>query len=224
MLTFIHVSMPNKIPEISPKFVDGKRMYETPDGNFPSITTVLGKLPRFSFGIKNWIEKVGEDFAKFESKRCLERGSQFHKIVQSYLENKFDTNGFGLLAKSLFENTKDEINQINFIQGVELPLWSKELSIAGTTDCIGNYKNTLSVIDFKTATRPKKKEWLTSYFLQETAYSLMYEERVGIPIEQLVTIVSSEDGQVKVFVESRDNFVDELKGCLAEFQQNKVVA
>ncbi len=47
---------------------------------------------------------------------------------------------------------------------------------------------------------------------------------MGIPIEQLVTIVSSEDGQVKVFVESRDNFVDELKGCLAEFQQNKVVA
>ena len=104
MLTFIHVSMPNKIPEISPKFIDGKRMYETPDGNFPSITTVLGKLPRFNFGIKNWIEKVGEDFAKFESKRCLERGSQFHKITQSYLENKLDTNGFGLLAKSLFEN------------------------------------------------------------------------------------------------------------------------
>jgi len=224
MLTlFIHVPMPNKITEISPKYANGRRMYETPDGDFESITSVLGKLPRFSFGIQNWIKKVGKDYAKFESKRCLERGTQFHKIVQSYLENNLNVNGYGLLPRSLFENTVNELNRINFIQGIELPLWSKDLGVAGTTDCIANYNNTLSVIDFKTATRPKKKEWLTSYFLQETAYSLMYEERMGIPIEQLVTVIAAEDGKVQVFVESRDNFVAELKDCLAEFQQKVVV-
>ena len=222
-MTFIHVPMPSKIPEISPRYINGARMYETPDGDFHSITSILSKLPRFSFGIQNWVKKVGKDFAKYESKRCLERGTQFHHIVQSYLENNLNTSGVSLLAKSLFENAKTEINEINFIQGVELPLWSKAIAAAGTTDCVGNYKNTLSVIDFKTATRSKKKEWLTSYFLQETAYSLMYEERVGIPIEQLVTIISAEDGEVQVFIESRDHFVDELHACLAEFQQKVAV-
>ena len=146
-----------------------------------------------------------------------------HKIVQSYLENNLNVNGYGLLPRSLFENTVNELNRINFIQGIELPLWSKDLGVAGTTDCIANYNNTLSVIDFKTATRPKKTYWLTSYFHQVPAYSLMYEERIGIPIEQLVTVIAAEDGNVQVFVESRDNFVSELKECLAEFQQ-KVVA
>ena len=58
-MTFVHVPMPIKVPEISPKYIDGSRVYETPDGNFPSITYALGKLPRLNFGIKRWIEKDG---------------------------------------------------------------------------------------------------------------------------------------------------------------------
>ena len=123
----------------------------------------------------------------------------------------------------MFDNAKAAIDDINFIHGVELPLWSKALGVAGTCDCIANYKNTLSIIDFKSATRAKRKEWLKSYFLQETAYSLMYEERTGISINSLVTVVSAEDSNVQVFLESRDNFVDELHDCMREFRQ-KVIA
>ena len=222
-MTFVHVPMPIEVPAISPKYVDGSRIYETPDGNFPSITYALGKLPKLNSGIKRWIAKVGKEYASFESKRCLQRGIEFHHIVQLYLENKLSLNGFSVLPKSLFNNAKTAIDGINFIQGVELPLWSKNLGVAGTADCIANYNNTLSIIDFKSATRAKKKEWLKSYFLQETAYSLMYEERVGIPIDQLVTIISAEDNEVQVFVESRDNFVDELHDCMREFRQMVVI-
>ena len=87
-MTFIHVSLPSVIPEISPKFVNRSRVYETPDGNFPSITTILGSLPRFKFGLSKWIEKVGKEFAEFEKKRCLDRGTQFHQMVELYLKNK----------------------------------------------------------------------------------------------------------------------------------------
>ena len=222
-MTFVHVPMPIKIPEISPKYIDGSRVYDTPDGNFPSITYALGQLTRLNSGIKLWIKKVGKEYANFESKRCLQRGIEFHHMVQLYLENKLSMNGFSVLPQSLFNNAKSTIDKINFIQGVELPLWSKELAVAGTADCIANYNNTLSIIDFKTATRAKKKEWLKSYFLQETAYSLMYEERTGISITQIVTVIAAEDGKVQVFVESRNNFIAELQDCLAEFQQQKVV-
>ena len=222
-MQFVHVPMPTEIPYISPRYVNGSRLYDTPDGNFPSITYALSKLPRLNSGIQQWIKKVGKEFASFESKRCLQRGLEFHSMVQLYLENKPSPSGFGVLPKSLFDNAKAAIDDINFIHGVELPLWSKALGVAGTCDCIANYKNTLSIIDFKSATRAKRKEWLKSYFLQETAYSLMYEERTGISINSLVTLVSAEDGEVQVFLESRDNFVDELHDCMREFRQ-KVVA
>ena len=153
----------------------------------------------------------------------IEEISEYTKINPKYIE-AIEEGDFDILPQALFQNAVNELNQINFIQGIELPLWSKDLGVAGTTDCIANYNNTLSVIDFKTATRPKKKEWLTSYFLQETAYALMYEELMGIPIKQLVTLVAAEDGKIQIFVESKTNFVDELKQCINEFNQIKVVA
>ena len=218
-MSFIHVPLPTQIPKIVPKFLNKTRVYDTPDGNFPSITSILNKLPRFRFGLNKWIEKVGKEVAKAESERCLQRGTKFHLTVQAYLENKSNDEKIDVLPKALFQNSLVKLNQINFIQAIEQPMWSKEFGIAGTVDCIANYKNTLSIIDFKTSTKRKQKSWIKSYFLQETSYSLMYEERTGIPIEQLVTIISCEDGTVQEFVETRDNFTNDLQSCLREYKE-----
>ena len=74
----------------------------------------------------------------------------------------------------------------------------------------------MSIIDFKTSTRLKQKSWITKYFLQECAYSLMYKERTGIDITNLVTILAIEDGSTQVFIENRDDWIDELHDCLNE--------
>lgn len=54
-------------------------------------------------------------------------------------------------------------------QELEIPLFSKNPRVAGRADCIGNYKGELSIVDFKTSTKEKKREWITDYFIQTTA-------------------------------------------------------
>ena len=213
---FILLNLPFLIPDLTAKFANGKRYYETPEGDFPSITSLLGSLPRFSFGIDKWRQRIGKQAADLESKRCLNRGSQFHKICELYLSNKIIPNSFDALPMTMFNNTKEELGKINLIHGLEKTLWSQELGIAGTSDCIANFANILSVIDFKTSTKPKNKSWISKYFLQECAYSLMYKERTGIDITNLVTILAIEDGSTQVFIENRDDWIDQLHDCLIE--------
>ena len=55
-MNFVHESL-EIIGDIKRKNVSGKRLYETPDGNFPSITTVLSSLSKAS--IQEWRNKVG---------------------------------------------------------------------------------------------------------------------------------------------------------------------
>ena len=215
-LNFILLDLPFRIPDLTAKFVSGRRVYETPDGEFTSITSLLGSLPRFKIGINKWRQRIGKQAADFESKRCLTRGTQFHKICECYLSNKMIPDSFDTLPMTMFNNTKEQLGKINLIHGLEKSLWSKELGVAGTSDCIGNFSNILSIIDFKTSTKPKNKSWITKYFLQECAYSLMYKERTGIDITNLVTIFAVEDGSTQVFIENRDDWIEELYDCLNE--------
>jgi hypothetical protein len=71
---------------------------------------------------------------------------------------------------------------------------------------------------------PKKESWCKKFFLQETAYSLMFEEITSRPIEQLVTIIASENGTVQVLIRNRDDFTQELEGIISQYQSGKVWA
>ena len=73
-------------------------------------------------------------------------------------------------------------------------------------DCIAEFDG-LSVIDFKTSRKPKKKEWISNYFQQASAYCVMYEERTKIPVDQIVILIAVDDNGLQVFVEKRDNHI-----------------
>jgi genome maintenance exonuclease 1 len=64
-----------------------------------------------------------------------------------------------------------------------------------------------SVIDFKTANKRKQRSWISNYFMQESAYAVMFEERTSIPIGQLVTIIAVEQDEPQLFVERRDDYI-----------------
>jgi hypothetical protein len=95
--------------------------------------------------------------------------------------------------------------------------------MGGTADIIANFDGVLSVIDLKSSTSPKQVSWCEKFFLQETAYSLMFEEITSKPIEQLVTIIASENGTVQVLVRNRDDFTHELKEIISRFQSRRVM-
>ena len=82
--------------------------------------------------------------------------------------------------------------------------------MAGRVDCIAEFDGVLSVIDFKTSTKEKKIEWIENYFVQETAYAAMYYERCGVKVDQIVTLIATEEGVIQVVQKTDLNYYYEL--------------
>ena len=101
----------------------------------------------------------------------------------------------------LFQQAKKTLQNINNIYALEKSLYSLELGVAGTVDCIAEYNGELSIIDFKTAEKPKPRDWIENYFVQAAAYACMFYERTDIPVKKLVIIMTCANGEVQVYEE-----------------------
>ena len=102
---------------------------------------------------------------------------------------------------------------------MEKKMWSDYLGVAGQMDLAGRWDGVRSVIDYKTSAKVKKKEWISGYFMQEAAYSLMFEERTGISLPNLVIVMDVDNHGVIVFKEHRDNWVQPLKDEIAYYHR-----
>ena len=188
------------------------RRYSTPDGTFPSVTTVTGWQKRAFFAA--WRKKNPD-----ESRRVLSRGTAMHSMIESCLLNNLTpqtiTEETGKSHTDLFLSMRDDIDRIGKIIAIEVPLWSKKIGLAGRTDCIGYYDGKLSVIDFKSATNPKSERDILDYFTQATAYALMFQDMTGIKIPNLVIIIGAESGGCQVFQAKTGDHVADLVEAIA---------
>ena len=178
----------------------GKRYYVTPDGNsYPSITSILAQQE--NLGLEAWKAKVGEKEAKRISQESARIGTAVHQMAEFYLSNyavRLDKEEKKIM--DTFNRLRFLLGNINNIVGLEVPLFSDLLRVAGTCDCIADYNNRLWIIDFKTSRKPKKEEWIDDYFMQTFAYKLMFEEMTGVEIQQIVILVAcTESFDVQVF-------------------------
>lgn len=173
---------------------DGQRLYTTPDGNkYPSVTTILKEHNRV--GIAKWRKKVGDKEANRIAKQASVRGDSVHKTLERHLRNE-DVSKANLMpdVKSVFTRMKKVVDlRITEVHAIEAPMFSHNLRLAGTTDFVGLYDNYLSIVDFKTALRPKKVAYVQGYFMQGVAYAQMWEEMMGREIEQIVVLIGVDD-------------------------------
>ena len=145
------------------------------------------------------------------SQRAIDRGNTIHDAIENYLGNVEDALEVDNLEfRGLLKIMKPFLDKINNIHALEVPLYSHTLEMAGRVDCVAEYEGVLSIIDFKGSDKIKKEEWIESYFLQATVYSIMWEERTSMPITQLVTIIAVDHEEPQVFVEHRDNWDKKL--------------
>ena len=163
--------------------VDGKRFYVDHKGEkFPSVTTVTSLLTRDQ--IKLWRERVGEDEANRVSKKASSRGTRIHQHVEDYLRKEKDYIEFdNILQEGMFKAVRPVLDEIIPI-ALEAPLYSNALRMAGRVDCVGLFDNSLSIIDFKSSSKPKEEHMAKQWYLQMTAYAIMVEELTGKPIEE----------------------------------------
>ena len=212
MKKFIHTTdFENfKIPVI--QIVDGKRVYVTPTGGvYPSITSILGRQPKP--GLDEWRKNVGNEEAEKITKEASSLGSTVHLLCERYLHNhKLQSNDNE--AISIFNRLRFLLSNINNIIGLEIPLYSDKLKVAGTTDCIAEYNGVLSVIDFKTSRKPKKEEWIEDYYIQAFFYLVAFFEMTGAIPEQIVILIAVRNSfEVQVFkksVNEVDIYIDKL--------------
>ncbi|MCH8916057.1 MAG: PD-(D/E)XK nuclease family protein [Thaumarchaeota archaeon] len=199
---------------------NNEHYYQTPSGNvFPSITTILKKTmsSEKKQNLQNWQEQ--ETAAQYITEESTIVGTQTHKLIENYLNRITLTNEVRLLSVAHFNNLIPFLQKINDIHGTELRLYSNEMKLAGTTDCIAKYDGELSIIDYKTKRSNQQEEWLTDYFIQGTAYSQMFKELTGIEVKQVVILVSSEKNTRMEFVKRTEEYKDLLTLRLNRFYE-----
>ena len=219
MKHFNHVNAPT-LTELIAETTDSGRVYNTPDGNrYPSVTTILSELSKA--GIAAWRKRVGAEEANRISTQASTRGTKIHQICEDYLNNKPDYLDGQMPANVFtFKQIQPILDQyIDNIQYLEAPLYSDFLKTAGRVDCIAEFDGKLSIIDFKTSRKPKKKEWISNYFMQASCYAVMYEERTEIPVSRTVVIVAVDGSEPQVFVEKRDNFIEEFVDARVSYKE-----
>ena len=189
------------------------RIYSTPDGIFPSVTTVVGWEKRLFF--ESWRIKN-----KKESERVCQRGTDLHSLAEDYILGKdLNFKQLDYRTKDLFDLLKPEIDKIEEIYALETPLWSKKVGLAGRVDCIGLHEGKIKVIDFKGSTRPKDARDIQNYFLQATAYCLMWQDMTGEKIKDFSILLASEEGIFQNFSEKTANFVSDLRKTIDNFKE-----
>jgi genome maintenance exonuclease 1 len=203
--------------ELQSTTIDGKRQYVTPDGSFPSITTILGK--RKSKAIQKWRDRVGAEEAQKITTKASRRGTNMHKVVENYLTNHdaYDDKALPHVLE-LFTTIKPIIDDaVSLIHGIEVPLWSKHLGVAGRCDCVALWNDKLTIVDWKTSNKPKKEEWMEDYFLQATAYSIMYEERTKRPVGEAVIVIAVEGDAPQVYQTKTSKYWKKLEDVIQEY-------
>ena len=201
------------LPKLEQIDLESGRVYLSEDGSipepgYPSVTTVLSADKSKADGIRKWRERVGEEEANKVSHRATTRGTAVHLVMEDYIlgqepitkpmPNILD------MASGLKRYADSYIDNIRLVEG---QLFSHHLRVAGTVDLVADFEGSPAIIDWKTANRPKKRNDINNYFKQEAAYAVMFEERTGIPVSKLVTLVAYPEG-CQMFVEKRDDWID----------------
>ena len=223
MRKFNFVSGMPELKQLETDESTGERFYISPSGKkLPSVTTVLGHFKKKA--MIEWRNRVGHEEADKVSTRASIRGTKFHNMMEGYLrgEERF-LDGVMPDMKQSFNDMKETLDLVDNIHYIESPLFSEKLGVAGRTDVIAEFGKTLSIIDFKTSAKQKKEQWIENYFEQGTAYALMYEELVGLPIDQIVILIATDDSdKPQVFIRDKNQYIESLLEKIHLYKQEKL--
>jgi genome maintenance exonuclease 1 len=181
---------------------EGRRLYATPSGAVPSVTTILDSTKDKTFLIE-WRKRVGDQQANQISKEASGLGTLMHKHLENYvlgIDRPKGNNTVQVMATAMADTMiREAFCDIDEVWGIEAGLYYPEL-YAGTTDMVGVHKGQPAIIDHKTSNKPKKKEWIEDYFIQCCAYALAHNNMFGTDINKAVVNIIDRDAKLQSFV------------------------
>ena len=176
--------------------INGKRFYTTPNGeNLPSVTSILDKTKskEAKEALANWKKNVGEERVQQITTEAASRGTRMHTYLEQFIKNgHMPQRGSNPFSWPSYVMAEEVINKglpyINEIWGVEVPLYFPKL-YAGTTDGVGLHNNIEAIFDYKQSNKPKKREWISDYFIQIVAYAEAHNELYKTKINKGVILM-----------------------------------
>lgn len=218
---FNFVKLPGLDFDLQSVTLEGSRKYTTPEGKiYPSVTTILSHSTDKTF-LFEWRKRVGEEEANRIVKKSSGRGTKLHSVCEKYLLNELNDMKIRMMMpdiKDFFLQLRPHIDKnIGNVYGLEQALYSDRLRMAGRTDCIAEWNGKLSIVDYKNSIKEKREDRIQNYFIQCTAYAEMFEERTGLPIEQIVVAIANEEGTPQIFIREKTKYVADLHNYIGNY-------
>lgn len=213
------------------------RVYATPDGTFPSITTVLSatKPERDRLGLEAWRLREGAEVADRIRDNAADRGSLIHAYCEACFNYDADPHNLkrqtelGAARAAVFDAWGDvgitmakrlaaaAKASVQAVWAQEVPLWHPDLRCAGRADGVGIVAGRLTIYDYKTARKPKKSEWITDYYLQTSFYALAHNHLFGTDIQDVLILIAVENADVQIFTGKVVEYEPTLRQRIAEY-------
>lgn len=197
--------------------IDGVRHYQTPEGNLPSMTTVLGILTKDSTFLQDWVNRIGQKEADRISKESSGRGDALHEYNEKYLKGELKREELTGQAKILFNRSRRYVDEIEKVYGTEVALYNSKGGYAGRADVIAQINSELTTVDFKNSRKPISKDvdWkrrkLFTYMLQCVGYAeAMYQQYGERPKKGCIIVSNFETSNAQKFEFDIDPLIDEL--------------
>jgi len=209
------------LTDVKTETLPSGRTYYTPDGAYPSITTILGKTAN-NIWLQKWIEKVGEEEAARVSKEATDRGTLVHDFAERYFNDEditdleYQTSDVRQMSRDLIVSVESGIEDI---WGQEQVLWSNKYRFAGRTDMVGIWKGKPTIIDFKTSKKKKYVKQITDYFIQCCAYAVAHNELYGTGIRNMAVLITVDGGEPQIFERDAVPYLPLLKNRRLEYDK-----
>ena len=200
-----------KMPRCQMRPQEGKHFYDTDFGLFPSVTTILGatQTKEKADVLKNWRIRKGDAVADHILETTSGIGTAAHLFNEKYQArkhglpyplDKFDEQ-YALFGHAHHVNCRPFLDSVEEVYALEQAVFSSELKLAGTIDCVGKVDGKICVIDYKTKGKPQKQEWMYDYFLQSSLYAEMWNLHVSEKYHAagIIIVASSEFKTLQTF-------------------------
>ena len=198
-------------PAGSRSVVRGSRHYDLGKEKLPSVTTILSatQSQEKRDSLAAWRTRVGEDEATRIVDQAAERGTAMHAYLEDHLlgKKRIHMTPVGQAARIMAQMIVDRgLADLEEIWGSEVTLYYPGL-YAGATDLAGIYDGQESICDFKQSNKPKRREWITDYFMQLAAYAMAHNYVYNTKITQGVILMCTKDNLFQKFVVDGKEFI-----------------
>lgn len=199
----------------------------------PSVTTILHvtRPMKQALSLLKWenkmIAELGEEGFRAMKQEMFDQGHSIHRSFEKYLLGTF-TADLDLTPETVgfWESSKEVIQRIKLPAGFEIKVNHPALSYSGYIDCIAEVDGKLTLIELKTARKPKLElKNNEDYALQLVAYlgALNFDPAHHFQIEQVMIIVVYKDGMEatvhKLDEEACNHFWIKWLGRLLEYEE-----